>query len=156
MSETALTQTEYTSDDFSQGGKILTFFIEEQIYGIQIDYVADIIEIQPITIVPKVPSYIKGVINLRGKVIPVMSLKERFGKEQTPYDSRTCIIVAEYDEVSVGMIIDRISEVVSVDAEKVTTPPMYKSVNVNKFINYIVNDKEDVTLILDCKKIIFE
>jgi len=149
-------ENNFGGDISKVGGGILTFFIEDQIYGIEIPYVTDIIEIQPITIVPKVPEYIKGVINLRGKVIPVMNIRSRFGKELIPYDERTCIIVIEWEDASVGIIIDRVCEVVNVLAEDVTPPPDYKSVNSNRFIKNIVTMNDQIKLILDCEKLIID
>lgn len=143
-------------DITKQGGGILTFYIESQVYGIEIPYITDIIEIQPITFVPKLPAYIEGVINLRGKVIPVINVRERFGKERIEYDERTCIIVVEYDDISVGLIIDRVCEVLNVTTEEITSPPNYKSVNVNRFIKNIVKSEDEVKLILDCEKLILE
>ncbi len=139
-----------------QGGGILTFYVEDQVYGIEILYVTDIIEIQPITFVPRIPSYIEGVINLRGKVIPVMNVRLRFGKEKIPYDERTCIIVIEHEDTSVGVIVDRVCEVMDVMPDQVTPPPDYKSVNSNRFIKNIIKAGEDVKLLLDCQKLIFE
>lgn len=160
MAETNETAVEVQNTSEStlkkDGGGILTFFLDDQTYAVEIKYVTDIIEIQPITQIPKVPEYIKGVINLRGKVIPVMSIRSRFGKEEIPYDSRTCIIVLEYDDVSAGIIIDRVSEVINITPEEITPPPAYKSVNANRFINLIVNAENNVKLILDCKKLIFD
>ncbi len=153
---TQAVDAEVDNDITKKGGGILTFMVEDQIYGIEIKYVTDIIEVQPITYIPKVPEYIKGVINLRGKVIPVMNIRSRFGKEEIPYDSRTCIIVMEYDDVSAGVIIDRVSEVIRVSSKDITAPPSYKSVNSNRFISHIVNAENHVKLILDCKKLIFE
>lgn len=157
MSNVDLEQQTKTEYNFAkQGGGILTFFVEEQIYGIEISYVTDIIEIQPITFVPKIPSYIEGVINLRGKVIPVMSVRHRFGKEKIPYDERTCIIVIEHDDTSVGVIVDRVCEVAEITPDQITPPPDYKSVNSNKFIKNIIKAGEDVKLLLDCQKLIFD
>lgn len=156
MSEVAenvnVDETEIRKD----GGGILTFYVEDQIYGIEIKYITDIIEIQPITPVPKVPAFIKGVFNLRGKVVPVMSIRERFGIKQIPYDSRTCIVVVSMEDVSVGIIIDKVCEVFNVGAGDITSPPSFKSVNANKFISHIVNAKDHVKLILDCRKLIFD
>jgi len=147
--------TENTPADFAtQGGGILTFTIEDQTYGIEIRYVTDIIEIQPITVVPKVPHFIKGVINLRGKVIPVINIRERFGKEIIPYDERTCIIVVEWEDDSVGMIIDRVCEVLDVAVLEMTPPPDYRSVNSNRFIKHLINRADGVKLVLDCGKLI--
>jgi len=138
------------------GGGILTFFIEEQVYGVEIALITDIIEMQPITYVPRVPSYIKGVINLRGKVIPVMNVRARFGKELISYDERTCIIVVEWEDISVGLIIDRVCEVVNVVADQITPPPDYKAVNSNRFIKHIVTSNDEIKLILDCEKLIMD
>lgn len=139
-----------------QGGGILTFYVENQVYGIEIPYVTDIIEIQPITFVPKIPHYIEGVINLRGKVIPVMNVRLRFAKEKIPYDERTCIIVIENEDTSVGVIVDRVCEVMDVTPDQITPPPDYKSVNSNRFIKNIVKMGDDVKLLLDCQKLIFD
>ena len=141
--------------DFSKnGGGILTFSIENQSYGIEIHYITDIIEVQPITVVPKVPEYIKGVINLRGKVIPVMSIRARFDKPLIPYDERTCIVVVEWQDDSVGMIIDRVSEVITVNPNEITPPPDYRAINANRFIKHIINREDGVKLLLDCEKLI--
>ena len=83
----------YTAD----GIEILFFNIGESIYGIEIKYVNEIINIEQITVVPKLPDYIKGVINIRGKVVPIISVRNRFGIEEIPYDDRTCIIVLEFE-----------------------------------------------------------
>lgn len=138
------------------GGDILTFYIEEQVYGMEIQYITDIIEMQLITVVPKVPKYIKGVINLRGKVIPVMDVRERFEKEVIPYDERTCIIVVEWEDIAVGLIIDRVREVMGVHASDITPPPDYKSVNSNRYISHIVTNSDGIKLILDCQKLILD
>lgn len=156
MSEATENISAINSDISKNGGGILTFYVEDQIYGIEIKYITDIIEILPITAIPKVPKYIKGVFNLRGKVIPVMSIRERFGKEQIPFDSRTCVVVVELDDVSAGIIIDKVCEVVNISANNITAPPSFKSVNANRFISHIVNTDDHVKLILDCKKLIFD
>lgn len=156
MNEAAENVNAISEDISKNGGGILTFYVEDQIYGIEIKYITDIIEIQPITAVPKVPKYIKGVFNLRGKVVPVMSIRERFGKKQIPYDSRTCIVVVELNDVSAGIIIDKVCEVVNVTPKDITSPPSFKSVNANRFISHIVNAEDHVKLILDCKKLIFD
>ena len=98
--------SEVQNTDFSvTGGELLLFLIDNCTYGIEIQYITEIIEIEQITVIPKVPDYIKGVINLRGKVVPIMSVRRRFGKEEIPYTSRTCIIILEFNDVSVGIIV---------------------------------------------------
>ena len=80
------------------GGEVLLFTIDDVVYGIEIKYINEIIGIEQITVVPKVPDYIKGVINIRGKIVPIISVRKRFGKEEIPYDERTCIIVLELED----------------------------------------------------------
>lgn len=138
------------------GGEILLFTIEDNVYGIEIQYITEIIGIQPITIVPKVPAYIKGVINIRGKVVPVMSVRSRFGKEEIEFDSRTCIIVVEWDGVAVGLIADRVREVETVKPEEICPTPDYKSVNMNQYIRCIINSEDGVRLLLNCQKLVME
>ena len=88
--------TKEENKDFSSaGGEVLLFTIDDVVYGIEIKYINEIIGIEQITVVPKVPDYIKGIINLRGKTVPIISVRKRFGKEEIPYDERTCIIVLE-------------------------------------------------------------
>lgn len=146
--------TEATRSFQMSGGKILLFHIDNNVYGIEIEYITEIIGIQPITIVPKVPDYIKGVINLRGKVIPVMNVRRRFGKPEIPYDERTCIIVVEWDTIAVGLIVDRVDEVLEVDPKQIASTPDYKSVNANRYIRSIIQLSDGVKLLLDCQKIV--
>ena len=90
----------------TQEGKYLTFQLNEEEYGIEIGYVTEIIGLQNINVVPDMPHYIRGVINLRGKVIPVMDVRLRFGAPERQYDERTCIIVINVKEQSIGLIVD--------------------------------------------------
>ncbi|MGN0654558.1 MAG: chemotaxis protein CheW [Oscillospiraceae bacterium] len=138
------------------GGEILQFEIDNAVYGIEIQYITEIIQIQQITIVPKVPDYIKGMMNLRGKVIPVMSVRGRFGKEEIPYDDRTCIIVVEWDGLAVGLIVDRVREVARVLPEEISSTPDYKNVNMNHFIKYIIESNGEIKLLLDCETLVME
>ncbi|MGN0689753.1 MAG: chemotaxis protein CheW [Oscillospiraceae bacterium] len=138
------------------GGEILQFEIDDAVYGIEIQYITEIIQIQQITIVPKVPDYIKGMMNLRGKVIPVMSVRRRFGKEEIPYDDRTCIIVVDWDGLAVGLIVDRVREVARVLPEEISSTPDYKNVNMNHFIKYIIESNDEIKLLLDCETLVME
>ena len=111
----------------SLAGKYLTFILDNEEYGIALLKVKEIIGMMPITAVPQTPKYVKGVINLRGKVIPVVDLRLRFGMEQIDYTERTCIIVVEMQgqssAVQVGMVVDSVSEVLNVTAEEIEPPP---------------------------------
>ena len=141
---------------FNEGGEVLLFSIDNKIYGIEIEYVTEIIGVQQITVVPKVPSYIKGVINIRGKVIPVMSVRNRFGIEERDFDERTCIIVVNFNGVAVGIIVDRVKEVFNARPKQISNTPDFKNVNKNRFIRYIINANDVVKLLLDIKTLITE
>ncbi len=139
----------------TDGVEVLFFNIGEIIYGIEIKYINEIIGIEQITIVPKIPDYIKGVINIRGKVVPVISIRRRFGIEEIPYDDRTCIIVLEYENgTQVGIIVDRVQEVVVVNKKEISKTPDYKNVNANRYIKNIIENGSEIKLLLDCDKLI--
>ncbi len=151
MSEANTTKKSFAAD----GTEILFFTIEADTYGIEIKYVNEIIGIDHITVVPKIPDYIKGVINIRGKVVPVISVRKRFGMEEIPYDDRTCIIVLEFEnDTQVGIIVDRVQEVVVVDKSSISKTPDSRNVNTNKYIKNIIEISEDIKLLLDCEKLI--
>ncbi len=139
----------------ADGNEVLFFTIDDTIYGIEIKYVNEIIGIEQITIVPKIPDHIKGVINIRGKVVPVISVRKRFGIDEIPYDDRTCIIVLEFDDGNqVGIIVDRVREVVVVNPNDISRTPDAKNVNANHYIKSIVNLDSGIRLLLDCDKLI--
>jgi purine-binding chemotaxis protein CheW len=143
------------------GVEVLWFNVGEVVYGIEIKYINEIIGIEKATVIPKIPEYIKGVINIRGKVVPVISIRNRFGIEEIPYDDRTCIIVLEFDngQQQVGVIVDRVQEVIVVPPELITKTPNYQQVNNNRYIKNIIENMSDdgeVKLLLDCEKLIWE
>jgi purine-binding chemotaxis protein CheW len=141
----------------TQKGKFLTFFVGREEYAIEIKYVTEIIGgIQAITAVPEVPDYIRGIINLRGKIIPVMDVNMRFKKEPKPYGDRTCITVVDIDELSVGLIVDNVAEVLSIAEEDIEDPPDTKAGFNNRYIKGIGKVGNTVKLILDCKILLGE
>ncbi len=110
----------------TQEGKFLTFSLGSEEYGIEIRYVTEIIGIQKVTDLPDMPHYVKGVINLRGKVIPVIDVRLRFNLNQRDYDERTCIVVVTLDEMPVGIIVDSVSEVMDIPAGEIEPAPKVK------------------------------
>jgi purine-binding chemotaxis protein CheW len=114
-------------EEDTQHGRFLTFSLEEEVFGIEIKYVTEIVGIQSITKVPEVPAYIKGIINLRGKIIPVIDVRLKFGKQPMVYDDRTCIVVIDITEVSVGLIVDNVDEVLTIDDSNIAAPPANKT-----------------------------
>lgn len=135
--------------------EMLSFSVADAVYAIEIKYIKEIIEVEQITVVPKIPDHIKGVINIRGKVVPVISVRKRFDIEEIPFDSRTCIIVLEFEDgEQVGIIVDRVQEVVAVKATDLSKTPDSKNVNANRYIRSIVHFEEKVILLIDCIKLI--
>ena len=140
-------------EEDTQKGKFLTFILGSESYGIEIRYVTEIIGIQPVTEVPELPEHIRGIINLRGKIIPVMDVRLRFRKPFREYNDRTCVIVIDIKEISIGMIVDGVSEVIAIPDTEIVDPPDI-SQNGNKYIKGIGKVGSEVKLILDCDKLL--
>lgn len=155
MSEAEVLQHEMSVEDDTLKGKYLTFSLGNEFYGIEIKYVTEIIGIQAITEVPELPEYIMGIINLRGKIIPVMDVRLRFRKSFKEYNDRTCIIVIDFKDTSIGLIVDSVSEVLSISDNEIVPPP-----NINKdgskYIKAIGKVGNDVKLIIDSDKLLNE
>lgn len=141
-------------DEDTQKNKYLIFGLGEEEFGIEIRHVREIIGIQSISDIPEVPDYIRGVINLRGQVIPVMDVRARFKKEILEYNERTCIIVVDIDNLSIGLIVDKVLEVLSIDEENLVPPPEYKTGAQNRYIKSIGKSGAKMKLILECAKLL--
>ena len=116
-------QVNIMEEEDTQKGRYLIFFIDNESYGIEIQYVTEIIGIQNITKVPEFPEYLKGIINLRGKIIPVMDVRLRFRKEAKEYSDRTCLIVVNIMDMSIALIVDSVAEVVKIDDTEISELP---------------------------------
>lgn len=148
---------EENKDFISAGGEVLLFTIDNVVYGIEIKYINEIIGIEQITVVPRVPDYIKGIINLRGKTVPIISVRRRFGQEEIPYDERTCIIVLEFENgEQAGIIVDRVREVTQAKPGEICSTPVNKNVNTNHYIKNIIENSEGIKLLLNCEKLVME
>lgn len=141
---------EETLDDLN--GRFLTFYIGNTIYGIELLHVIEIISIEPVTRVPGVPAYIKGIFNLRGKVVPVIDVRLKFNQEERPYDDKTCIIVVTIHDMQVGLIVDSVSEVVTIGKEERTTPPDLGSGTTDRYLRSIAKIGNRIILNIDCEK----
>ena len=135
------------------GDRYLTFQLDEEIYGIDLKYVKEIVGMQAITAIPDTPDYIRGIINLRGKIIPVMDVRLRFMKELKEYNERTCVIVVNVDDQSTGLIVDSVSEVISIPEEEIAAPPEMGKEG-NKFIRGVGTSGNEVKLLLNCEKLL--
>lgn len=143
-------------EEDTQKGRFLTFFIDNENYGIEIKYVTEIIGIQAITPIPELPDHVKGIINLRGKIIPVMDVRLRFKKEPKEYNDRTCVIVIDICDLSIGLIVDSVSEVLSIQEENIVEPPQINKGYQNRYIKNIGKVGNDVKLLLDSERLLSE
>lgn len=135
-------------------GMYLTFELAHEYYGLWIGYVTEIIGILPFTEVPELPDYVRGIFNLRGRIIPLMDMRLRFKKKFVDYDERTCVIVIDVLDNTVGLIVDSVSEVVSFDEEDIIDQPMLSSEYSNQFIKSIGKVGDEVKLLLDCDQLL--
>jgi purine-binding chemotaxis protein CheW len=141
------------------GGKYLTFFLGEEEYGVDVLFVQEIISMVSITHVPQTPPFVKGVINLRGLVIPVVDLRLKFNMEERKYDKKTCIMVVEINgpddkKQSMGLIIDKISEVLTIEPEEVDPPPEFGTNIKTEFIIGIAKKGETIKILLDINSVL--
>jgi purine-binding chemotaxis protein CheW len=137
-----------------RAGKYLTFRLAAEDYGLEILKVREIIGMMDITAVPRVPAFVKGVINLRGKVIPVVDLREKFGMEAVEHTEETCIIVVDVGTVEMGIIVDKVSEVLDIPGEDIQdTPALGTDVNTD-FILGIGKPGGRVKILLDIDNVL--
>ncbi len=134
----------------------LTFIIDEEYYGIDISSVIEIIGIQKITEMPQQPDYVKGVINLRGKIIPTIDVRTRFHKETVEYDERTCIIVIDNNEMMVGFIVDRVDEVMTITDENISAPPRFNSDFQGRYVKGVAKLEDQIIMLLECTLLLSE
>lgn len=140
----------------TQKDKYLTFHLLKEDYAIEIKYVTEIVGMQDITEVPDMANYLKGVINLRGKVIPVIDVRLRFILNERDYDSRTCIIIINITDVSVGLIVDEVSEVLNIPEINIDPPPKTMKGTKSRFIKGFGKVGNKVIMILNIDKFLNE
>ncbi len=138
------------SFDDAQKDRYMTFGIAGQNYGVEILNVTEIVGLQTIAEVPDVPHYVKGMINLRGNVVPVVDVRLRFGMEEREYDDRTCVIVVSCSGSTVGMIVDFVNEVAVFPEENISPAPKRGEHGLNsEYISGMGKQGEKVTILLD-------
>jgi purine-binding chemotaxis protein CheW len=146
----------YDEEEDTQKDKFLTFHLADEDYGIEIAHVTEIIGIQKITEVPDMPDFVKGVINLRGKVIPVMDVRLRFNIEARDYDDRTCIIVVDIRGTAVGLVVDKVNEVADIPADQIEPPPMTNQGTASRFIQGLGKIGDQVKILLTIDRLLFD
>lgn len=150
------TLTSIRNNYLATSGKYLTFALGKEEYGLEILKVMEIIGIMDITSVPQVPEYVKGIINLRGKVIPVISLRKKFGMAEIEYTPETCIIVIRLNDVLIGIVIDKVQEVLDIAQENIEPAP---SSGITGKIDYILGIGkvgDTVKILLNIDKILLD
>ena len=139
-------------------GKYLTFALGEEEYGVPVLKVREIIKMMDITLVPQVPHHVKGVINLRGKVIPVVDLRLKFGFAEQAYTERTCIIVVEValvsSKVMMGIVVDAVSEVLNISADEIEQTPEFGERVTTDFMKGVAKVKGKVKILLDLDRVL--
>ncbi len=135
-------------DENTMEGKYLTFHLGNELYGLPIEYVIEIIGVQQITRVPDMADHVKGVINLRGQVIPVIDVRIRFGMETRPYDERTCIMVTRIRGLSIGLIVDSVDEVRDIPPASIVTAPAVSTSQSGRFIEGISQQGAGIVVII--------
>lgn len=151
-------QKEELLEEDAQRGKFMTFQTGKEFFGISISYVNEIIAMQPITKIPEVEDYIKGLINLRGKIIPVIDVRVRFRMEPLEYTDRTCIIVINVKSTVIGLIVEKIAEVDTIQDDDIVPPPALgkKEKEQNKYVYGLARTGDTVKLLLDPERLIKE
>ncbi len=143
--------------DETKAGKYLTFKLADEDYGVSLLKVREIIGMMPITSVPRTPAFVKGVINLRGKVIPVTDLRMRFDMAEIDYTDRTCIIVVEVEgqdaKLQMGIVVDAVTEVLPIKAEEIEAPPEFGAKVDTHYILGMANMDGAVKILLDIDRV---
>ncbi len=155
MGETSELKVNANGHD-EQKGKYMTFKSGNEYFGLEIQYVNTIIQLQPITAIPETEDYIKGLLNLRGKVIPVIDVRLRFKQPPLDYNDRTCIIVINVKSMMVGLIVEQIAEVVEISESNILPPPSIGRIDKghNKYVYGIGKVGDTVKLLLDPDKLL--
>ncbi|MDH3975940.1 MAG: chemotaxis protein CheW [Deltaproteobacteria bacterium] len=154
MAEPMELTSEVTNVPSLTGGKFLTFQLQEEEYGLEILKVREIIGIMAITTVPQTPDHVKGVINLRGEVIPVIDLRLKFRLTEGEYDRRTCIIVVDVRGMLMGIVVDTVSEVIHIDDNCIEEPPSFGIALNTDYILGMGKVGDQVKILLEIDKVL--
>ena len=154
LPSTTAIQSSSSPPTTKRGGKFLTFFLEQEEYGIEILKVHEIIGLLTITRVPRMPHHIRGVINLRGKVITVVDLRLKFGLESREATAETCIIVVQTQGIEMGIIVDKVSEVLAIAASDIEDAPSFGDAVNTDYLLGIGKSQGRVRLLLEIDRVL--
>lgn len=147
-----ITMDKTTQDELE--GKSLTFFIGDIMYGLPLTNVIEIINVQAIAKVPGTPAYVKGVINLRGGIVPLVDMRLKFGQPEREYDDQTNFIITQLGDMQVGMAVDRVSNVVKADPVDISGLPEFSTVNTNHYMTSVSRIGDRLVMNLNCETIL--
>jgi purine-binding chemotaxis protein CheW len=147
-------QIETAAKEDTQKDKFLTFEIGAETYGIDILFVTEIVSLQPITELPEFPDYIKGIINLRGRIIPVMDVRLMFKQAARDYNERTCIIIVNSGTTNLGLIVDTVTEVLTIPERSIVALPSLQKEAANRYIKAIGTVEDQMKLLLNCDQLL--
>lgn len=134
--------------------RFLTFRLGDGLFGINIRYIDEILGMPPITAMPDMPDYIKGIVKLRETIIPIMDVRLRFKMPEKDYTDRTCIIVTDFGGISVGLIVDSVSEVLAIPGTDISDNCGFDSGNSLGYVEGIGKIKDGIILLIDCGKLL--
>lgn len=141
----------------NQTGKYLLFDLGNESYGIQIAYIIQIVELQKITEIPNMPDYVKGILTIRGQMVPVIDLKTKFGIHETKQGTRNCIIITSIGTNSFGLLVDNVSEVKTIPNEAISPPPQLKDMAIEQeYIYGLGKINDEVKILLDVEQLFTE
>lgn len=151
-------ETESDESKDTQKGKYMTFKSGSEYFGLEIQYVQQIIQYQAITKIPETEEYIKGLINLRGKIVPVVDVRLRFRQPPIEYDDKTCIVVINVKSMTVGLVVEQIAEVVEIPEENILPPPLirHSDKDHHKYVRGIGRVGTSVKLLLDPERLLYD
>ncbi len=142
-------------EDEDQRDKYLLFTMAKETYGIAIASITEIIEMQTITSLPDMPNYVKGVINLRGRVVPLVDLRLKFGLAERVYDDRTCTIIINVENTQMGFIVDTVAEVQNLDKSAIDPPPEFETASGREqFVFGLAKMNDEVIILLEASQIL--
>jgi len=144
------------NDDDIQENKYLTFYIDRECYALKLLHIVEIIRLLNITPVPDMDDFVKGIINLRGKIIPVMDVRLRFNLPEISYNDRTCIIIGKIDDIEMGFLVDRVSDVVEISQDQIEDTPRVNNDGRQMFVLGIGKIGDEIKIILDINRLLFE
>ena len=145
----------FEEEEDTQRGRFLTFMADGNTYGLPIRFVTEIIGMQTPTKIPETPDYVKGIINLRGRIIPLVDVRLKFGKAGIAYTKRTCIIVIDVNSITIGLVVDLVDDVLKIEDSQIALPPPEGTLGFeNRYIEGVGRLEDKVVLLLDAEKLL--